>query len=242
MSGARYVRNDGFALSQVLEDVRSMILEHEPLRAAFLLTKVAELVQQKGFMLSLGAWSDVVDEAAIDARMGSRPMALLQESVQMEARSRLREEPKPPLGESTPLAHTASHTGCLEEQADRSPLERKTFAVPPIEMRRPEDRLQPTVPVQGGSDRAAGVRGSRPRRDQAQPSSAPSTTDFGGREGTPPPDNWRAQRPSIASLRHGVRVNELRDSLEDLRRVTVGSLVRRASEERAGAPLERHTE
>eukprot|EP00929_Paragymnodinium_shiwhaense_P114394 TRINITY_DN82770_c0_g1_i1.p1 TRINITY_DN82770_c0_g1~~TRINITY_DN82770_c0_g1_i1.p1 ORF type:complete len:277 (+),score=30.59 TRINITY_DN82770_c0_g1_i1:79-909(+) len=84
VSAAYSEQEDGYALSEVLAAVQSLILEHQPLIGAFLLEKIAVLVNMKGFAVSLADWSQAVDAAA--SVTGMRPVQLskLQERLQNE--------------------------------------------------------------------------------------------------------------------------------------------------------------
>eukprot|EP00929_Paragymnodinium_shiwhaense_P083724 TRINITY_DN44718_c0_g1_i9.p1 TRINITY_DN44718_c0_g1~~TRINITY_DN44718_c0_g1_i9.p1 ORF type:complete len:189 (-),score=39.20 TRINITY_DN44718_c0_g1_i9:436-1002(-) len=74
--------SDGYALSEILLSVHKLILEHEPLTAAFILLRLSNLVETHGHMVSLTDWSDIVDDAAVETRLGSRCLAKVQMSLE----------------------------------------------------------------------------------------------------------------------------------------------------------------
>eukprot|EP00929_Paragymnodinium_shiwhaense_P099533 TRINITY_DN6122_c0_g1_i5.p1 TRINITY_DN6122_c0_g1~~TRINITY_DN6122_c0_g1_i5.p1 ORF type:complete len:369 (+),score=67.52 TRINITY_DN6122_c0_g1_i5:61-1167(+) len=86
-------KGDVFSLGEALRDVRSVLLQHEVLSAAFLLVKVAELAEKQGWVIPLTEWSGAVDTAAVEARLGCRCLATIQQALdKQKIGSRVRSE------------------------------------------------------------------------------------------------------------------------------------------------------
>eukprot|EP00929_Paragymnodinium_shiwhaense_P044999 TRINITY_DN23049_c0_g1_i1.p1 TRINITY_DN23049_c0_g1~~TRINITY_DN23049_c0_g1_i1.p1 ORF type:complete len:255 (-),score=36.89 TRINITY_DN23049_c0_g1_i1:1137-1901(-) len=196
-------------LSDVLLSVRSVILQHEPLSAAHLLAKLAEMVAKEGFAICLREWSEAVDTAAIEARQASRSLAVMQEAVLKKERSCSNEQhpAAAPASEivSGPGPATTAHLEEPSQPEERREIpqfrRRITVARRALDSKRPvEDGLPPLEDL---STRGARLReGTAPNPSHSVSSSRDSPRSFS--------DGMAA----IMGKDRTSELPELRDSLE----------------------------
>eukprot|EP00929_Paragymnodinium_shiwhaense_P121151 TRINITY_DN93298_c0_g1_i1.p1 TRINITY_DN93298_c0_g1~~TRINITY_DN93298_c0_g1_i1.p1 ORF type:complete len:300 (-),score=36.36 TRINITY_DN93298_c0_g1_i1:222-1121(-) len=161
-SGRCLQTNDDFALSEALGSVRSVLLQHEPLSAAFLLLKLAEEMETQDVKISLRTWSEAVDSAALDRRMGSRCLAMLQNTLQKEVASRDWQEENKATSCLTETNSTSAEDSRRSQHGDRQPQPAKRLVMPPI-MRQAQmvaQRAKRHVPDPPSAGSAAGSAAS----------------------------------------------------------------------------------
>eukprot|EP00929_Paragymnodinium_shiwhaense_P114805 TRINITY_DN83319_c0_g1_i1.p1 TRINITY_DN83319_c0_g1~~TRINITY_DN83319_c0_g1_i1.p1 ORF type:complete len:256 (-),score=18.75 TRINITY_DN83319_c0_g1_i1:78-845(-) len=210
---------DTVALSDVLMNVRHLILQHEPLNAAFLLVRLADLIQKHGYTVSLNDWSDIVDDAAADSTKGSNVLATVQMSLDKTS-SAVARQVMPPASATHSLVSGPTYNFSAEDQLGagcvaRRPQSGRRSAMPPI---RSSSNSNPV------SSHEVGNLADGPLSLNAPPTTTMESlaSQGSGRNG------WRAAGLFAAAANRRLQVNELRDSMDDYNRTSFGTLVERA--------------
>eukprot|EP00929_Paragymnodinium_shiwhaense_P020171 TRINITY_DN13526_c0_g1_i3.p1 TRINITY_DN13526_c0_g1~~TRINITY_DN13526_c0_g1_i3.p1 ORF type:complete len:373 (-),score=29.45 TRINITY_DN13526_c0_g1_i3:423-1541(-) len=183
--------NDCYALCDVLSEVREVILQHEPWKAAVLLAKIAELVQKKDHTILRSDWHEAVGAASRRTRTAGCLVALHEGLIKEKTeRANARAvgmqrptSPRPPAGLIMPRL-------CSDEAASirrfaRQPQPGVRFAKPPTGMRvsAADNVPQQTSTASGSRSRSASI------------CSSASGSSFGEQDAELDHDSRQARRP-----------------------------------------------
>eukprot|EP00929_Paragymnodinium_shiwhaense_P047221 TRINITY_DN23947_c0_g1_i1.p1 TRINITY_DN23947_c0_g1~~TRINITY_DN23947_c0_g1_i1.p1 ORF type:complete len:267 (-),score=43.42 TRINITY_DN23947_c0_g1_i1:276-1076(-) len=226
-------KDGGFALSSVLANVRLLILQHEPLSAAFLLLKVVESVEKQAFTIPRAELLTALDGAIAEARLGPKNLITMQEAVEKEKYgSNPRAKPK--------AAAASNYAGeAVAARTAGSPPEGQDPAMPP-DLDGPDrvfkmPRRRPLMPL-GQSRRLEGSAflshgpPSRPSSGASSAGPSPCVQNHTGFERQSRPRGSGSSPGITAADRHALWASDLYDSMEHFHDDEVGSLARSRAE------------